>query len=487
MRVLIAIRQSKRRELSESPETQRRDIAAWAAQQGHEVIGEAVDVGVSASVPPDRRPELGPWLTDPQKLAEWDILAVWKIDRAVRSATHFWGDLVPMLTELGKSVVAVTEGVNTLTTSATELGFRVGMAQDELSRLRDRARASRAALRRAARYAGGPPPFGYYAVKTPEGYKLAIDPEAQEAIVSVIGLLRQGYTLNYCVSYLNQEGVLTAWDRHAVRMGRKPKGRPWRRKTLHDTLRRRHLLGQYVHRGEVVRDDEGNPRMIGEPMLTRAEWDELQALINRPPKTYRVRGQSMLRGVAYCNGCGRPMVHHPGGKKDVPRYVCSVRALPGVTDCWAAGYPAEALEDFVESAFLEDYGDLPVIEVDAVPVLDHSARLAEIAEALDQLETDRYIHGRFTGDDGERRFHRLYSSLEAERDELMAQQSATPGIRSTPTGKTYRDLWQAADNEERGEILRKFGVYVMAQWRKTRGDLPLAVYTHLYFPLADGL
>jgi DNA invertase Pin-like site-specific DNA recombinase len=52
---------------------------------------------VSGSIAPQDRDDLGPWLTDRAKLAQWDILCVAKLDRLTRSVRHFdnlriWAD-----------------------------------------------------------------------------------------------------------------------------------------------------------------------------------------------------------------------------------------------------------------------------------------------------------------------------------------------------------------------------------------------------------
>lgn len=487
MRVLGAIRQSRAKEASESPDSQRQDITRWAGREGHTFIGEAADIGVSATVPPYERLQLGPWLSDPELLAQWDILAVWKIDRVVRDMTHFYGDLMPELQRLGKHVVAVTESVNTLTTSATELGFRIGMAQDELSKIRDRAQRSRKALRENARWGGGIPPFGYYSEKTSDGYRLAIDEEAMRALHSVIDLLKVGYPVHYCLQWLTQEQILTAWDRHAERMGREPRGRLWRWRTLETMLQSRHLLGQGTYKGQVIRDEEGTPKQFGEPLISREQYDELQSLLNRPKRKYHRSNSSMLRHVAYCAYCGCAMYHRPPTSKDFRRYYCSSRHTPKERECYESAYPADQLERLVAELFLDTYGHREIVEKEATPVVDHSARLTEIDEALDQLETDRYVKGQFRGEKGEKRFDQIYAQLEAEREELSKVSSENQGIKWIHTGKTYADAWEEASPSERGGLLRYWGVTIMVQWPRSDWGIPLVLshYVRVDFPYLD--
>src|SRR5690606_11886289 len=181
-----------------------------------------------------------------------------------------------------------------------------------------------------------------------------------------------------------------------------------------------------------------------------------------------------------------PLNRHPGGQKDVRRYICSDRAFPGIDDCWASGYPAADLEEIIEDLFLRQYGDEEIVEVEAAALVDHGPRLKEIAEAMDQLETDRHITGRFRGPGGERRCGPLYAAAEGERDELRAARKAGEGVKYRRTGKTSRALWAGLDRRAGGDMLRKFGVTAMVQWRKIyTPPLDLPPYVRVEFPLLD--
>ena len=61
-----------------------RPVLEWIAEHGHTVVGTIHDLGVSASVGPFERPDLGPWLSD-DKSARVDVLVFSKLDRLFRS------------------------------------------------------------------------------------------------------------------------------------------------------------------------------------------------------------------------------------------------------------------------------------------------------------------------------------------------------------------------------------------------------------------
>jgi DNA invertase Pin-like site-specific DNA recombinase len=73
-RILGAIRQSKTKDRAVSPTTQREKINAYAADNGHHVVKLTEDLSKSGKVSAFKRPNLGPYLTEPDKIATWDIL-----------------------------------------------------------------------------------------------------------------------------------------------------------------------------------------------------------------------------------------------------------------------------------------------------------------------------------------------------------------------------------------------------------------------------
>src|SRR5215472_16481675 len=88
-KVLGALRLSRDSEESTSIERQREQLTLWARLHGHDVIGFTEDTDVSGSVSPWKRPGLGPWLTDSDKIGSWDILVSAKLDRITRSLQDF--------------------------------------------------------------------------------------------------------------------------------------------------------------------------------------------------------------------------------------------------------------------------------------------------------------------------------------------------------------------------------------------------------------
>ena len=82
-RVLVAARLSRVTDQGQS-RIERDDEAAekWATgREGCTIVAVSKDAGVSGGTSPWKRPQLGPWLTDPALIARYDEIVASSIDR----------------------------------------------------------------------------------------------------------------------------------------------------------------------------------------------------------------------------------------------------------------------------------------------------------------------------------------------------------------------------------------------------------------------
>ena len=75
MRLLLAARLSQDRAGQTGLDTQDTDARAWAERNGHDVIATAADK-ISGRTSPFDRPNLGPWLTEPHLVTQYDGIVV---------------------------------------------------------------------------------------------------------------------------------------------------------------------------------------------------------------------------------------------------------------------------------------------------------------------------------------------------------------------------------------------------------------------------
>ena len=86
---------------------------------------------------------------------------LWKLDRLTRSTRHLnW--LIGHCQDHGKTIVSTSENLDLDTWAGRLLtGVIGGLAEGELSAIKERTTASRAKLRELGRWAGGKPAYGY--------------------------------------------------------------------------------------------------------------------------------------------------------------------------------------------------------------------------------------------------------------------------------------------------------------------------------------
>ena len=151
-RVAIYLRVSTREQTTAN---QRIELESWAKRQGHELVASYEESGVSGAKWRDKRPQLGAMLRAATR-REFDVLAVWSVDRLGRSL----GDLLKTLHELhavGVELVLHQQGLDTRTAGGRALFQMLGVfAEFERAILIERTRAGLARARREGKRLGRP-------------------------------------------------------------------------------------------------------------------------------------------------------------------------------------------------------------------------------------------------------------------------------------------------------------------------------------------
>ena len=136
-------------------ENQRRELEAWAARAGHEVVAAYADEGVSGAKGRDRRPRFDLMLKDAAR-RRFDLLAAWSVDRLGRSLP----DLVNALKDLHEAGVGLflhQQGLDTTTSSGRAMFGMMGVfAEYERAMVRERVNAGLARARAQGTRLGRP-------------------------------------------------------------------------------------------------------------------------------------------------------------------------------------------------------------------------------------------------------------------------------------------------------------------------------------------
>lgn len=136
-------------------------------------------------------------------------------------------------------------------------------------------------------------------------------------------------------------------------------------------------------------------------------------------KAHRVDADPLLR-VAFCAIDGAPpyTTGDPDANHRYRYYRCSLSSRSG---CTGRNVPAEALEQWTATAFLGQVGAVEIVERIPVPAEDHTRELAEVEEAIANLDAE-YSEGRLVA----RTYSRMVSALE---DKLPVCWACSPGNR----------------------------------------------------------
>ncbi|WP_262700560.1 MULTISPECIES: recombinase family protein [Streptomyces] len=474
LRALSAIRLSVRTDETTSPGRQRAANSNEAARRGAVVVGEAEDLDVSATkTTPFNRPELGAWLARPD---EFDMIIWWRMDRAVRSMADM-AELGRWAKDHGKLLV-FAEGpggapleldMRTVSPVSELIMMMLAFsAQMEALAIKERVTGAMAALRTQGRYSGGLVPYGYEKVKNPdgEGFKLAPDPEAVKVLSGIIRDVLEGQSLTAVAMALNENGVPVPRDYQAIKAGREPGGTRrgnkierfrWTAGTMSKVLRSPALMGYRIHQGKPVRDRDGNPVLIGEPVLTREEFETLQDhLSTLTPQKNRTRKdtRAMLLGVAKCRGCGGNLyLSKRAGGSD---YNC--RATARGERCQApAGIRADWLEKYVEEEFLARLGHFQMTKVITHKGYDPTPELREVEEELRALYAEKESRKSRTG---RMIWQEEVDALERRAESLEATPRTEARTEVVETGETYASFWARHDAPGRRQLLLDAGARV---------------------------
>ncbi|WP_317874585.1 recombinase family protein [Streptomyces sp. SR27] len=474
--MLLAERISySRDEKSESIEAQDARLRTRAAEEGARIVGITADVSVSGDVDMFDRPALGEWLAM-DKREEWDELWVTNQDRLSRSEPHFMAFVFKML-EWNKEIHVLDDASFTEQMQTPEgraiLHVKSLGPHNELERIKKRIQDSHDRRRFTNRWPGGIPPFGYRILKRYENGREAAYIELDEEMVIWLHRMREWVIANEShaniATKLNDSDVLTARDRARIARGKPTKSKSPLRKDLETSrehwsngsikalLTNPALLGYKKYRGEVLRNENGDPMLIADPVFTTEEWETLQTAVQARlvSTARRVNMTSPMYGAAICGGCGSNANHkisrgqkNRSGAPEYRYYVCG--NWPNSRRCKGISCRAEVVEEMVEVLFLQHFGHERVTKRVWVTGSDTSRELEQVEAKIRRLKRQDE-----EGDweDHRAEYRQRMDRLKIRKKELGAQPVVRSGWIAVDQGMTYLELWESLDLEGRRKQL----------------------------------
>ena len=395
---------------------------------------------MSGATDPFEREQLGPWLTDPEKIALWDGLIVAKLDRLTRSLSDF-DALCKWCERNGKIIISVDESLD-LSTYVGRMfaGILAMFAQFERERIGDRRRQRAADDKGRGWWGGGRPPYGYRPVKVGDHWELEIDPVTSEHAQWIAEQVIAGKSASSVARQLTERAVPT------------PAGsRAWNQNSIRDLLANPLINGQAP--GTNIRR---------KPVLDNDTWLKVLEALDSTKQAWTKRGDAaMLLNVACCHACRKPLYSKRYTSKGhlYEYYTCSA-------NCGARRISMKALEANIGSAVAKHGGE-PWREKHIEPGDNHNAEIGILERQIRVLDLD-------APDYADR-----HAELMAERARLKAIPAKPDKVEWIETGETIAEHWQAMTREERRAWLLSQGSKVYAGCYKDRslyGVIELNVY-----------
>jgi site-specific DNA recombinase len=415
----IDIRESGGRSIS----GQLKDCKALAEQKGMKVVEVFEEAeGISASPYSNQaRPQFENALNAIGK--GFKNLIVWGLDRSSRKGFEEVGQILTTLEERGGRMISFQDQIDTLDmdmAARLRLIIQAEFAKNESDMLSSRIGRGKQTQRDRRLHQGGPTCMGVKIVREegkPERIELV--PEEVEIIHRMRDmLLKEDMSTNAVASALRDEGIRNKYGRffHAV--------------TIRNILRNPTMVGQRAELGDVVRDENDEPIVFHDPILTEEEFLEVDRAISKRNVSYQ-NGKSkagvetkLLTGLIYCERCelnARSTLSGSG----IRYYVCA-------QGCQAT-HPYDAANNFVVNAALARLSKIAHENPTSEVVQDIGRRwlgivdpehqknefknleeLSDLKERLERLNSDFYEFGKIE----EAQFFKIQKSLTTKIEKL---------------------------------------------------------------------
>lgn len=398
-----------------SIETQLDNLRSWAKANGHSVIDEYVDAGVSARKSPAKRPELQRLLGDLDKI---ELIAFTKLDRWTRNVKGYY-DVQEKLDAAHVAWTAIQEDYETVTaTGRFKVNILLAVSENEADRTSERIKV--VFDRKVARgeHVGPQPPIGYSVVNK----HLVPNEDADVARGTFREFLRTG-SVRRALDYLHDCG-------HPI---------------IYSSLRR--MLSNELYIGRF----HGNPNYC-EPIIYQEDYYRVQEILQeRSVRSNPTKREYIFSGMIRCAGCGHLMAGVYNGRLSPHnryRYRCDRHFLNHL--CENKKFLSEVeLEDQLLTKLEED---LPAFSVSAkAPPAKKPKDNSQKLERLNEL----YIEGLITKKQFEAKRAQLIDPPEAPKPDLAL-------ARKIALSDNVRESYQLLSRQEKRMLWRSIVESILA-------------------------
>lgn len=430
MKLLQAARLSRLGDASTGLDKQDLDCQRYAELGSHEITHVCADSDVSGDTDPWTRPQLGPYLSDPQLVGTYDGIVASHVDRLARSTVHFmrllhWAD------EHHKTIITTGEqGIDFSTPVGKLLGYIISwLGEQELAAIKRRSIATQRYLKDND-FLVGRPPWGYKIIDKGDHKGLAVDEDLKPYLRGMIDRALAGDTLNSICQWLDDSGI------------KPPRKKPWHPKSISQILHNPVLMGRR-------KNSSGKTDLSFDGLLSSNEFNALQtSLDNRPTRRGPVSSTTaMLTGVAVCASCGGPMYRfraktkRKDGTSNINTYYRCKGTDRNPSRCRNM-VPLADLDAWVDEWFTGDaFGNTEIVERIILPGTGHEDDIASVEQDIRELDLDSPD------------FDSRLAALRTERSRLIALPTEPDQTIERPTGVLVKDLWPTLSAQQKRSYL----------------------------------
>ncbi len=375
MKAVIYARYSSDNQREESIEGQIRECTAFAEKNDITILRHYIDRAVSAKT--DNRPEFQNMIKDSGK-KQFEAIIVWKLDRFARNrydSTHYKA----ILKRNEVKVISATEKISDSPEGILMESILEGFAEYYSADLSEKIVRGMTENALKGKFNGGRVPIGYV---VDEEQRLQIDPLTAPYVLEAFKRYAEGQDMKAIRDWLNEKGITTS------------KGKLMTYNIVHNMLKNRRYLGEYVFRDMLIPD--------GIPAIVPVElFDKVQARMElnaKAPARKKAKEEYLLSTKLFCGYCGATICGESGTGRngESHHYYKCATAKKKRTECDLKPAKKAWLEDLVVNETVKLLQDDKIIdavvsrvmemqakESEEMPFLE--ARLKEAEDSIDNL------------------------------------------------------------------------------------------------------
>jgi site-specific DNA recombinase len=454
-------------DLIDGIQTQDTRSTDWVRQEGNVVVHVTRDRNISGAIAPWERPELGPWLTDPVKLVQYDGIVAFDVSRLSREYFDLaW--LRKWAEANHKKLYVIKERLHWPDNrDGTLWGVAAERAYEERQEIIERVTRELEALRDAGKFIGRPP-FGFTSAGEKYDRYLVPTDEGRKYVPLVYQHCIEGWSLWTIAEWLTDEGA-------------KPVAGSWGPSSIGGLIKNPVYMGHRCEREAVppdeIEDRDGRPiryrygnawaetphwrygRTVHrcEPLVDAAIWKRAnEALATRAKRGHSDPGErAMLSEALSCPFCEEsPMYRHRAMGRGRPYhyYRCQGR---GRNRSSCGNMVRVELVDKAVNEVMASTFDVPVM-AQAI-VYGNEAKIEAELERIN-FELQQLGAQRLPWDEEDRERARL----RAEHERVSNTKLIEDSVELVETDDTYLELWERLSDPERGPWLAEHGFRVTA-------------------------